>query len=122
MRGRTIFGKRKRTRRIQQRGEIKIQFHLGFIGDFERRGERDANGICVARQMISPAVELAGGVAPQTFEREKNKSTLPAPVQSVEIWIERMAGGKAGDVRVIQICVQSNQKPERAEFARRNFI
>ena len=65
----------------------------------KRRGERDAGGVRVAREVIRPAVEFAGGVAPQALEREKNKSALPAPVQAVHIWIERMAGGKLADVR-----------------------
>ena len=122
VRGGAVLAKRKRTRRVQQSRQIKIHFDFGFVGDLQRCGERDARGVRVAREVICPAVEFAVRVAPQTFEREKNKAALPAPVQSVQVWIQRMAGGKLGDIGVIQIGVQADEKAHRTKFARWDFI
>ena len=49
---------------VEHRGEVKVQFELRFIRERERRGDRDASQVRVARQVIRPTVQPAFGIAP----------------------------------------------------------
>src|SRR5262249_54197722 len=63
MGGRTVLDEGERARGVQHRGEVEIEFETGFVGNGERGSECDAGAVGIAREVISPAVEFAGGIA-----------------------------------------------------------
>ena len=74
--------------------QIERERGTGIGGEIivAREGERGAIGI--AGKVVG---ESAGGLSRSTeaaFEREKDVTALPAPVQAVQVWIERMLGRK----------------------------
>lgn len=79
VRGRTVARQGESARPLEEGAEVEVHFEFRLIADGERRGQDDGGAMGVARQMIRPAVELAGGVAPQTFQRQENIAPPASP-------------------------------------------
>src|SRR5205085_11300049 len=101
MGGRAVFRERNRTRRVEQRGEVEIEFQLCVAGKVERSGKSDARAVGVAREVVGPTVKRAARVAPHAFDRQENVAALPAPMQSVEVRVQRMARRKFAGLRMV---------------------
>src|SRR5437773_6851187 len=61
---------------------------------FRSGGEVNARAVSITGQVVGPPVERAVGIAPHAFECQEDVATLPAPVQAVEVRVERMPGDR----------------------------
>ncbi len=92
VRGEAVFGKGERLRPGQQHAEIQDERGSGIRGEIEVAGEGERGAIRIAGKVVG---EATGGLSRSTkaaFEREEDVTALPAPVQTVQVRIERMIG------------------------------
>ena len=115
MGGHAVAGEGERARRIQKRGEVEVEQEEGVVREVELGSEVDAGAVGVAREMIGKAGGLIHrGSAEESFQREENVTTLPVPVEVVEIRIERMIRGELGRVGVVVVGVETDVEADAA--------
>src|ERR1035441_9711218 len=82
--------------------------------EVERSGEADTRAVRVTREVMRVAFKLARARAEVTLHGEEDVTTLPAPVQAVEIGIKGMAGGRLRRVAGVRLRVGANVETQRA--------
>ena len=85
--------KRERTRRVEQRGEIEVDEQARRRREIERSGEIDAGAVGITGEMVGVACQLGVSGAEMALDGHEDVAALPAPMQAVEVGIERVIGG-----------------------------
>ncbi len=101
---------------LVRRGEdfrgVQRDLNLAIIGQNKAERELDRHQVPLRGQMIGKSALLAVVAQPAAFECEKNVTALPAPVQTVDVRVQRMIGRILGWITMIQIRRQTDVKTE----------
>lgn len=100
----------------------KCQAQFTVSREVERGRQLNVHQQPVGGDVIRKPARPTVGPEPAAFEGEKNVAALPAPVQAVEIWIQRMIGGESGGVRMIFLWRHTDVETHAVVAARRNSI
>lgn len=96
--GDAILGKAEWAGSAQERAEIEVEKHSRIAGEIEGDGEIDPRAAGIAGEVIDKPERRITPGAVVAFQREEDVAALPAPVEPVQVGIERIVRGEFGGI------------------------
>ena len=100
------------VRPIEDAGDIESEAeHRIFLdGDWTR--ERDVHDVAIGRDVVRVSAELIRREHVAAFDREKDIATLPAPVKTVQHWVQRIVRAVSRRIAVVALGIDSDVEPD----------
>lgn len=118
-----VFGEGDGLVAIDQGVDVELDGERGTILNGEVAGKRDACAEWVACEVVGVALERWVGCGMETaFECQENVTAEPAPVKSIEVWVQRVIGRVGSRVAGILGRVQSDMELQSLIVARGDII
>ncbi len=117
MRAGAVFGERHGMGSVDEAADIELdpEGSPGFPADFERDGQFHGGAEGLSCEVKGKPGRGGGGIwlAPETsFECEEYVASLPAPVQTIQRWIQRVGGRPECRIAIVQCRRQAHGKTQ----------
>ena len=118
--GGAIADEGESARGVEEGGDVEMDEDSGVFVEVEVGAEGDGSAVRVAGEVPREALRIGGGGggAEVAFEGHEDVVLLPAPVEPVEVRVERVGGGEAGGIGGVGGGVRADVEAESAVAGR----